>query len=686
MDIIYQKILNNKYKIVIFFLVLLFVSFYLSTKVQINYDLAEYLPEEMASKKAYSKYETLFKDNIPNSRFVAKDVSISEALKLKKEMEEVKGVNRVLWLDDFVDVLEPLELSDQETLDRYYRNKDACFSVTILEENKLEAVNELKKIVGKDGLSGGTMVFTVMADTIMDDEIKDIFILVIPIALLILLLTSTSWFEPLLFIATTLIAISINLGSNIIFGEISFVTATAAAILQLAVSMDYSIFLLHKFSFHKKEGIAPKDAMIMAMRESALTIKASVMTTVIGFLALIFMKFRVGADMGIVMAKGILISYITTIVLLPILIMIFHKLIEKTSHRDLIPTSKYLVNFVVRMKVPLFVLTLLVILPAFLGQASNDFIYGASNIFSKGTAVYEENRQIEEEFGKDNYIVALVPVDSVKEKELVEDLKEVDSIKNVISYSQSVGSYIPREFVPEAAKKQLVSGGYTQVISVIESGEETDVAFETYEKILEISTNYYGEDAMFIGSTPIIYDMKTVTQNDMLRVNLIAAIAIFLVLLITMKSLSLPFILVFLIEISIWINLSVPYFQDLKLSYIGYLIIGAIQLGATVDYAILMANTYIAERKIVSRLDALTSSIKKSTITIITSATIFATGGTVLGIVSSNAVILDLGKLIARGAIISALMVIFVLPGILYLFDKFIKKTTLGFSVERRVE
>lgn len=677
MEQFFRAILNHKKTVILLFVLCAALGALLSAGVKVNYTFADYLPEDTPSTIALNTMNEEFRGGAPNARLVAENATIPEALKLKEKLAGIAGVLDVTWLDDAADITGPLELIDQETLEEYYKGNKACFSLTLDSHQLPSTVNQIRKVGGDHAVMEGAAVNTAVATTTTSSEVGKIMMLVMPLCFLILLLTTTSWFEPALFMATIGIAILINMGTNIFFGEISFVTKAACSILQLAVSMDYSIFLLHRFSAYREEGMAVRDAMVKAIRKSFFTIAASGLTTVIGFAALILMEFRIGPNMGLVMAKAIALSMISVLILLPALALMSYKLIDKTKHRPLIPSFSGFAKLVSKVRIPALLIFLVILIPAFLAQGSNDFRYGAGEIFGEGTQAYQEQKEVEKTFGKTNQLVLMVPKgDTAKEKLLSKEIHLIPQVINVLSYVDAAGPEVPLDYLDKKIVNKLVSEHYSRMVITISTQQESRDAFKVVEQLRSLGHQHYGTGYLLAGESATTYDMKDVTTKDMEKVNFIAIGAIFLILLLTMRSISIPIILVLVIETSIWINLSVPYFAGEHLQYIAYLIISAIQLGATVDYAILMASRYIEERRNYVKREAILQTIKHTTLSILTSASILTLGGLMLGAISTNGVLIELGTLVGRGAILSAAFVLLALPGILSILDRVIQKTT----------
>lgn len=687
MERFFGAVLNHKKRVAAFFLICAAAGAVLAGGVKVNYTFADYLPEDTPSTVALDVMNEEFGGGAPNARLAVANQTIPGALDLKEELEAIDGVLEVTWLDDAADVTGPLELIPQDVLEEYYKDGKACFNITIDSDKILSTVTKIRRAAGTGAAMEGAAVNTAFGTATTGSEVKKIMMLVIPLCFLILLLTTTSWFEPVLFMATIGIAILINMGTNLFFGEISFVTKAACSILQLAVSMDYSIFLLHRFSAFRQQGMDVREAMISAIRHSFFTITASGVTTVIGFAALILMEFRIGPDMGLVMAKAIALSMLSVLFLLPVLAMMSYKIIDKTRHRRLIPGFGGFARLVFKIRIPAMLLFLLIMIPAFLAQGSNDFRYGAGELFGEKTTVYAERMQVEWDFGKKNQLVLLVPRgDTAREKALSREIKELPQVTGILSYVDMAGAQVPLEYLEKRTLEKLVSENYSRMVITISTKQESQEAFHTVEKLRSLGEDYYGNQYLLAGESATTYDMKDVTTRDMQKVNFIAIGAIFLILLLTLRSLFMPVILVLLIETSIWINLSVPYFTGESLQYIAYLIISAIQLGATVDYAILMAGRYMEERKKRGKKEAAICSVQNTALSILTSASILTLGGSMLGAISTNGVLKELGALVGRGAVLSALLVLVVLPGLLCFLDKVLEKTTRGaeFAVKER--
>lgn len=644
--------------------------------VSVDYDMNDYLPEDSASTVALDLMEEEFDGGVPNARVMVKNVSIPEALEYKSQIEQVDGVTDVTWLDDSVSVDEPLETMDSDVVETYYKDGNALFSVTIEEEKRVEAVNDIRKIIGEDNAMTGSAVSTAAATTSTVNEISRIAFIGVVFVIIVLLFTTESWFEPVIVMAGLGVAIVINAGSNLIFGEISFVTNAAGNILQLAVSLDYSVFLIHRFTECRKEKADIKEAMVDALTMSTSSILSSGLTTVIGFLALCFMRFRIGPDLGLALAKGVALSLITVFTLMPCFILITYKWLDKLQHRPFVPSMEGFGKIVHKITVPLSIIFVILIVPAYLASNANSFYYGASKIFNEKTKTGADTAEIQEVFGKSDTYVLMVPKgDKATQKQLSDALHEVPQVSDIISYVDTVGMEIPESYLDEETLSKLNSDKYTRMVLSVDAEYEGDETVALVETIRQIAQNYYPDQWYLAGEGVSTYDLMDTVTQDMTKVNLIAIGAVFVVLLLTLKSVVLPVILVISIETAIWLNLSIPYFSGQRIFYIAYLIISSIQLGATVDYAILMTERYKEYRMTEHKKDAVTKTLSAVTVSILTSGSVLTVIGFLLGIISTHGLLSQLGYFLGKGTLCSLVIVLFVLPGLLYVFDStFIKK------------
>ncbi|MFG6115619.1 RND family transporter [Halobacillus sp. MO56] len=667
--------IKHKKSIVIIFILLTLISAVAQFAVSVNYNMADYLPDDSPSMQAVDLMEEEFDEPIANARVMVKDVSVTEALEYKQELEAIDGVSGVTWLDDVVDLKEPLEMANEDTIETYYKNKSALISLNIREGDEVEVTNKIYDLIGEENAITGEAVTTATSQQMAGSESLNAAALLVPIIIIILVLSTNSWMEPVFFLIAIGVSIVINLGTNIFIGEISFITQSVAPILQLAVSLDYAIFLLHSFADYRKDVQDPAKAMRLAMKRSFPAIVASASTTFFGFMALTFMEFGIGADLGLNLVKGILLSFISVMVFLPALTLMLYHWIDRTKHRQFVPDFRNIGKYVMKFRIPSLILVLLLIVPAFLAQSNTTFLYGTGEQ-PDNTRAGQDANAIEEEFGKNVPVVLLVPQgDRGKEENLVQQLEELPNVSSVISYVNMVSSAIPPEYLEESMTEQFYSGDYARITLYTETDSEGEEAFSLIEQVKETADSYYDETHL-LGESVTLYDMKHTVQKDNKLVNLLTVITIAIVLLITFRSISIPVVLLLTIQTSVWINLAVPYFTETPLVYVGYLLISTIQLAATVDYGILFTENYYTLRKEMPAMQAIKKTIDEKIFAIFISASILSSVGFILGATSSNPIVSAIGLLLGRGALLAFLMVVFVLPALLVVFDKVIEKTT----------
>lgn len=669
----YRCIVNHQNAVIAIYLILFVFCALCGQLVSVNYDMNDYLPPESASTQALDLMEEEYGGGIPNARVMVQDVSVSEALAYKEKLLNVDGVTDVTWLDDAADITTPLETMDADTVETYYKDGNALFSVTIAEDKRIEAVDAIREIIGNDNAMTGSAVTTAVATTSTVSEVHTIAVIAVIFVFLVLLLTTTSLAEPVLVLVGLGVAIIINSGSNLIFGEISFVTNAAGNILQLAVSLDYSVFLLHRFAECRSKCSDPKEAMIEALTMSTTSILSSGLTTVIGFLALCLMQFQIGPDLGLALAKGVALSLITVFTFMPALILKTYRLIDRTTHRSLTPSFGRFGRLVRGIMLPMVLVFVLTIVPSYLASNANSFYYGSSHIFGSATQLGADTEKIEDAFGKRDTYVLMVPKGSTAtQSDLSQALHGIPQVKSILSYADTVGAAIPEQYLSSSTLSKLNSDHCTRMVLTVDAAYEGDETFSLVETIQDTAEQYYPGEWYLAGEGVSTYDLMDTVTSDMTKVNLVAIGAVFLVLLLTMKSLILPVILVLSIETAVWINLAIPYFCGQAIFYIAYLIISSIQLGATVDYAILFTDRYREMRQSYDRKEAIVQTISATAVSILTSASVLTAVGFLLGIVSTHGLLSQLGYFLGKGTLCSLAIVLFVLPGLLYLFDKLI--------------
>ena len=683
MDWFYRKVIRYRKAIMAVFAVITVISAWMFTKVYVDYDLLNYLPKDSPSTRALDFMAEEFEGNVPNARVMIRNVDQKEAKEYKQKLEQIDGVLSVQWVDSMLPLNMPLEVLPDSMVKSYYKDGNALFMLTLDEEKQMEAVPLIYDAIGEDNLLTGTAVNTVVATVNTVQEVMKITVIAILFLIFVLAITTTSWVEPAVVMIGLGVAVVINAGTNLVFGKISFVTNSAGMILQMAVSLDYSVFLIHRFSECKEEA-DPETAMLNALKLSTSSILSSGLTTVIGFLALAFMKFLIGADLGMALSKGVAISLITSLIFMPGVILATYKWMEKTQHRDFMPSFRGLGRLVCRVTLPLMIAFVLVIVPSYLASSQNNYLYGASKIYGTNTRIGSDTEKLVEAFGdNDNYVLMVPRGDRTSEHALIREIEAMPDVSSVLSIEKLMGLAVPGAMLPEGLTAQLQSENYDRIVITAAVPVDGDKAFALIEDIYSACDKYYPGEYYLAGTGVSTHDLKRVVSGDLVKVNFIAIFSVFLILLLTMKNLLLPVILVLTIETAIWVNMSITHFTGASMFYIAYLIISSIQLGATVDYAILFTERYKENRLElgIPPRECVVTTISDTAVSILTSATAVSVMGFLLAAFSTQRIIGQIGLLLGRGTICSLLAVMFVLPGFLMTFDKYVLRT---FNLKRR--
>ena len=643
--------------------------------VHVNYDLSEYLPDWAPAKEGLNRMEEEF--GYPGTaRVMVGPVTLYEAKAYKDRIAEIDGVDMVMWADTTTDVYNANIFINYDDIQDYYKDDYAVMDIIFEEGDSSSltksAINEMQTLTGDKGYFMGSAVQNKSLNETLMREISIAMALGVVMIAVILCLTTTSWFEPVMFLMVMGIAIIINMGTNLILGTISFLTFSVASILQLAVAMDYSVFLLDMFTKERAKGNDPVTAVTNAIHKSLPSILASGATTIIGFIVLMLMRFSIGKDLGFVLAKGIVVSLITVLFLMPSLLLRWGDRIKRTEHKSFMPSFHGLGQTVYKVRY-----VVLFVIPAFTAQNMNSFTFGNSALGSSpGTKVYEDEQQINGRFGKSNLILAVVPNTSmVKEKDLTDALDDLYYVKSVTSLAGTIPEGIPEKIIPKSATSLLHTENYSRIMIYVKTSDESDFAFQCANEITSIVKSYYPEDSYITGVIPSTQDIKSIITADYSFVNLLSILGVGLVVLISFKSLIIPVVVLIPIEVAVFFNMAVPYFTGESMLYMGYIIVSCLQLGATVDYSILMTNNYMdARRTYPEKARAIKHTVSRSALSILTSGTILTIAGYGLYFVSSVAAIGGLGHLIGRGALISVLMVLFLLPVLLTMADPLLMK------------
>ena len=654
---------------------------YVSTRI--NYDLLSYLPNSL---ETVSGQDTMV-DEFGMGAFsmiVVEDMEKKDIVALKEKLKKVNHVEDVIWYDDAMDITVPTEMLTDKLREGLFNGNAtmmiALFDNTTSADSTMDAITEMRGIVKKQAfISGMSGVVTDIKNLAMAE--MPIYVVVAAVlSLLILLLTMDSLVTPFIFLLGIGMAIVYNMGTNMVFGEISYITQALTAILQLGVTMDYSIFLMHSYEEQQVRYDGDKKrAMAHAISQTFSSVMGSSITTIAGFAALCFMTFKLGMDLGLVMAKGVIIGVIVCLTVLPALILCFDKAIDKTTHKNLIPNLDGLSKKIVKGWPVVLVLFLVLLGPAMYGNSNYEIYYDIAGALPQSLDSAVANKKLEEKFNMNSTHIVLMK-NGMASKEKSEMLKKIEDVKGVkwaLGIDSFKGVSVPSSMIPKKLESKLKSDNYEIAFVCSDYKAATD---EVNSQIADINkiVKKYSKDSMVIGEAPLTKDLQDVTDIDLVNVNYVSVAAIFLIILITFKSILIPVILVMVIEFAIFLNMSVPFYTHESLPFVASIVIGTIQLGATVDYAILMTSRYHKERVVrrKSKKEAIDIAHKTSIKSIMISGMcLFAS---TFGVTMSSSIdmIKSICTLLSRGAVISTIVVILVLPAMLTVFDKWICKTT----------
>lgn len=687
-----RGVVKLRVPILIVSVLLLIPSIFGFLSTRINYDILSYLPSDIETMKG----QDIMLDEFGKGGFslvMLDGMEDKDVEKVKEKIEKVDHVCDVLWYDTLADVSLPKEVLPDDIYDFFNTDNSTMMAVFFDEatsaDGSLEAVKEIRSIAGEQCfVSGMSSVVEDIKDLTMQEAPMYVVIAVI-LTSIILALTMDSFLIPLFFMLSVGMAIVYNMGTNFIQGEISFITEALAAVLQLAVTIDYSIFLWHSYKEEKEKHPGDnKEAMAVAIGKTITSVVSSSITTVAGFLALCFMSYELGMDMGIVMAKGVVIGVICCITVLPSMILVFDKALEKTMHKDLVPSLEKPSKFIIKHHAAFIVLFIVVLIPAVYGQINTNVYYNLTDTLPKDLNSVIANTKLDEEYNMATTHMLLVDAD-MQPKEvnsMLDEMGKVDGVSFSMSLDTLIGPSIPREIVPDSVTKILKSDKWQLMLVGSEykvASDEENAQIDELSKILKS----YDKDGMLIGEAAATKDLIDITDHDFKVVNIVSIAAIFIIILIALRSVSLPIILVAVIEFAITVNMGVPCFTNTTIPFIASVVIGTIQLGATVDYAILMTTRYKTERNAgKDKHEAVTIALTTSMKSIMVSALGFFASTFGVGVYSSVDMISQLCTLMSRGAIISMITVICILPSMLMLFDKVIINTTMGMKKKENKE
>lgn len=661
-------------------LIILIVTFILTISlgitsffVKTNYDMTKYLDPSSNTFQGLEILDDTF-GNHATIELMTKGMTIDEMVSLKQAIKGLDDVESVIFIDDYVNLSEtPIEFVPEEIKGPFIQSDYMKLQIVFSKDAYDASLDDTLETI--EGLTTSYMRGEVLENAhargVASKQLLVIMAIIVPICIIILILASKSYIEVLLILLTLGVAIILNTGTNVFLSDISFITMTMAMALQLAMSFDYSLFMIHRY--HEYRHLGKEKAIKLAWQKSFKSITTSSLTTIFGFMALMFMQYKIGFDMGFVLAKGILFSYLAVILLLPIGLYYADDWIKKTMHRPFLPNMAFIGHFVFKARYLLLVSLVVIAIGGYYFQDQNTYLYQGTQSES-GSKLANDQALISDIFGANQpYVILIKGEDVLREVSLVSELLSFEHVTSVQALVTTVDPNIPRDFIPDDIKSNFINNGYTRIILNTTLTKENEAYFELDDMIRKTTSAYFDE-AYYIGVIPSTTDIKTSVNHDTILVLSISIGLVFLVILVMFKNLLLPIILVLVIEASIWLNLGIQSLAGTPILYIGYLIIMSIQLGATIDYAVLMSSRYIEERLSKNRKDALIESVKTSTPTIFISALILSAAGLIEFIVSDMAAIQEIGLLLGRGTMIAFLLTILILPTYLFVFDRFIVK------------
>ena len=681
-----KKIVKFRVPILILSIILLIPAVWGYVNTRINYDVLTYLPEDIETMQGQEIMTNDFGIGA-FSMLMVDGMEDKEIVKLKEKVEKVDGVENVLWYDSLADISVPQSVLPSKLYDEYNTEDGTMMAVFFKDgtssDETMKAITEIRKITGEQCFLSGMSAIVEDTKELAEKETPLYVLIAVALSALVLAITMESIFVPVLFLLSIGIAIVYNLGTNVFFGEISYITKALAAVLQLGVTMDYSIFLMHSYQEQQVRYNGDKErAMAHAISQTFSSVIGSSVTTVAGFIALCFMSFTLGKDIGIVMAKGVIFGVLVCVTVLPSMILCCDKLIEKTKQKPLLPDIGRISDKVTKRYVIYVVAFVILLFPAIYGNNHTGVYYNLDESLPKDLPSVIANTKLKEDYNMNTTHMILVDssVAGSDVKKMSQEIEKVDGVKWVLGLDNLVGSGVPADMLPESVTGMLKNDKYQLLMVNSTYKVATDKVNKQIEQIDKIMDKY-DKGAMLVGEGPLTKDLINITDTDFKRVSAVSIGIVFVIILLLFKSVTIPVILVGVIEFAIFVNMGIPFYTGTKLPFVASIVIGTIQLGATVDYAILMTTRYQRERsRGAGKFDAITTAHKFSAQSIIVSALSFFAATIGVGLYSNIDMISSLCILMARGALISMVVVVLILPSLFMVFDKIIVKTSKGFQ------
>ena len=684
-----KKIVKFRVPILVISLLLLIPSAFGYINTRVNYDILDYLPSDIETMEGQDILVNEFGTGA-FSLFMVEGMETKDVSALIDRIKEVDHVEKVLWYDSLMDIKVPMDVLPDGIKEAFNSDKSTLMAIifdeTTSADGTMDAIEEIKRIAGKQCFLSGMSAVVTDTKNLSEKETPIYVIIAVLCSVLVLCLTMDSFLIPLFFLLSIGIAIVYNLGTNIFMGEISYITKALSAVLQLGVTMDYSIFLWHSYKEYQGRYEGQKErAMAHAISNTFASVVGSSITTVAGFIALCFMSFTLGLDLGIVMAKGVIFGVICCVTVLPSMILIFDKAIEKTAHRTLLPEIKGLSKFVTKHYLIFVALFIVLMVPAIYGNNNTSVYYNLDETLPKDLDSIIANTKLKEEYNMNSTHMLLIKSDisSADVCKMSDQIEKLDGVKVVLGVDTLVGPTIPEDFIPDSVREKLENENYKLLLVMSEYKVASDEVNKQCDEISQI-IKAYDTNNKLVGEAPCTKDLIEITDKDFKTVSAVSIGVIFVIILILFKSVSIPIILVSVIEFAIFINMGIPYYTGTELPFIASIVIGTIQLGATVDYAILMTTRYKKERNLGhGKKDSIVTAHQASISSVIVSALSFFAATFGVGMYSDIDMISSLCTLMARGAIVSMIVVLIILPSMFMVFDKIICMTSFGFGPKK---
>lgn len=676
---------KNREAILIISVFLMLLSIFGMAQTNINYDMLTYLPSNLDTVKGQKILDKTF-NNATMSMLIIENMEAKDVVKIKDRISNVTGVERVIWVSDLLDTSIPKEMLPDDLKETFYRENSTILFIKMGEsassQTTQNAVDEIRKIAYKQCFLSGASALVKDTKDLADRETPIYVGLAVILCLIVLSLSLESYAVPFIFIISIGIAVLFNMGTNVFLGEISYITKALAGVLQLGVTMDYSIFLLHRYEEEKLKINDKNEAMAQAIAATFSAITGSSLTTIAGFLALCVMSLDIGRDIGVVMAKGVLIGVICTVTILPAMILTFDGLIHKYKHKVLLPQFNKTADFVIKHYKTFVAVFLIAFIPALYGKLNANMYYNLDETLPDNLPSVAAINKLKKDYDMTciHMIIVNENIPSYKMKKMINSIEEVDGIEKVIAYDKLLGDRIPESFIPEEVKNNFKKDGYSLILATSKYKASTDEENMQVEELNKIVKSY-DKEGLIAGEASLTKDLIEVADSDFKKASFASIAAIFVIILLVFYSASLPVILVSCIELSIFINLALPYYTGKVIPFTAPIVIGCVQLGATVDYAILLSTRFREEiRNGYNKFDAMIIAVQGSARSIVTSALTFFAATIGVGVIAKIELLKTICRMLGLGALISMAVILLILPSVLLVLEGVINATSRNWN------